>query len=184
LYRVVLIPRITDEKSAMEPVFATPVRASERWSRMTVLELDGHARVVEVEAHPIDTGVVGGECVDLPRNRLAGQGRWVVAGGEEVTISLRVPLVTCAPAGAETAASTAVSPEADIPKAVVVVVVDVITVDLLTRAGGHRSMEPYSEDVRRRVVKALQEGGMFKSSAARLFDDSPSWLSATRGSLA
>ena len=31
-------------------------------------------------------------------------------------------------------------------------------------------MKPYSEDLRRRIVKALQEGGLSKSGAARLFD--------------
>ncbi len=31
-------------------------------------------------------------------------------------------------------------------------------------------MKPYSEDLRRRIVKALQEGGISKSAAARLFD--------------
>src|SRR5215210_8445575 len=33
-----------------------------------------------------------------------------------------------------------------------------------------RSMKPYSEDLRVRIVRALQEGGMSKSAAARLFD--------------
>jgi transposase len=47
---------------------------------------------------------------------------------------------------------------------------DTITVDLLTRVGDHRSMKPYSEDLRRRIVKALREGGMSKPAAARLFD--------------
>jgi transposase len=47
---------------------------------------------------------------------------------------------------------------------------DTITVDLLTRVGDHRNMKPYSEDLRRRIVKALQEGSMSKSAAARLFD--------------
>ena len=47
---------------------------------------------------------------------------------------------------------------------------DAITVDLLTIVGDHQSMKPYSEDLRRRIVKALQEGGMSKSAAARLFD--------------
>jgi transposase len=31
-------------------------------------------------------------------------------------------------------------------------------------------MKPYSEDLRRRIVKALQEGGLSKPAAARLFD--------------
>jgi transposase len=31
-------------------------------------------------------------------------------------------------------------------------------------------MKPYSEDLRRRVVKAVREGGVSKSAAARLFD--------------
>ncbi len=47
---------------------------------------------------------------------------------------------------------------------------DAITVDLIARVGDHRSMKPYSEDLRRRIVKALQEGGVSKSAAARLFD--------------
>jgi transposase len=45
-----------------------------------------------------------------------------------------------------------------------------ITVDLVIRVGDHRSMKAYSEDLRRRIVRALQEGGMSKSAAARLFD--------------
>ena len=36
--------------------------------------------------------------------------------------------------------------------------------------GDHRGMKPYSEDLRRRIVKAVQEGGISKSAAARLFD--------------
>src|SRR5215216_3564794 len=32
-----------------------------------------------------------------------------------------------------------------------------------------RPMKPYSEDLRVRIVRALQEGGMSKSAAARLF---------------
>jgi transposase len=36
--------------------------------------------------------------------------------------------------------------------------------------GDHRGMKPYSEDLRRRFVKAVQEGGISKSAAARLFD--------------
>jgi len=31
-------------------------------------------------------------------------------------------------------------------------------------------MKPYSEDLRSRIVKALQEGGVSKSAVARLFD--------------
>ena len=31
-------------------------------------------------------------------------------------------------------------------------------------------MKPYSEDLRRRIVRAIQEGGVSKSAAARLFD--------------
>ncbi len=31
-------------------------------------------------------------------------------------------------------------------------------------------MKPYSEDLRRRIVKAVQEGGMSRAGAARLFD--------------
>jgi len=31
-------------------------------------------------------------------------------------------------------------------------------------------MKPYSEDLRSRIVKALQEGGMSKTAVARLFD--------------
>ena len=31
-------------------------------------------------------------------------------------------------------------------------------------------MKPYSEDLRRKIVKALQEGGISKSAAARLFN--------------
>jgi transposase len=31
-------------------------------------------------------------------------------------------------------------------------------------------MKPYSEDLRVRIVRALQEGGMSKSAAARLFE--------------
>jgi len=31
-------------------------------------------------------------------------------------------------------------------------------------------MKPYSEDLRRRIVKAVREGGVSKSAAARLFD--------------
>jgi transposase len=31
-------------------------------------------------------------------------------------------------------------------------------------------MKPYSEDLRRRIVRAVQEGGMSKSGAARLFE--------------
>jgi transposase len=31
-------------------------------------------------------------------------------------------------------------------------------------------MKPYSEDLRRRIVKAVREGGMSKAGAARLFD--------------
>ena len=31
-------------------------------------------------------------------------------------------------------------------------------------------MKPYSEDLRRRIVKAVREGGVPKSAAARLFD--------------
>ena len=31
-------------------------------------------------------------------------------------------------------------------------------------------MKPYSEDLRRRIVRALQEGGTSKSAVARLFD--------------
>ena len=35
-----VIPRFTDEKSAMKLVFATLIRASERWSRVSVSELE------------------------------------------------------------------------------------------------------------------------------------------------
>jgi transposase len=31
-------------------------------------------------------------------------------------------------------------------------------------------MKPYSEDLRKRIVKALQEGGVSKAATARLFD--------------
>ena len=36
--------------------------------------------------------------------------------------------------------------------------------------GDHWGMKPYSEDLRRRIVRALQEGGVSKPAAARLFD--------------
>jgi transposase len=36
--------------------------------------------------------------------------------------------------------------------------------------GDHQVMKPYSEDLRRRIVRAVQEGGMSKSAVARLFD--------------
>jgi putative transposase len=35
-----VIPRFTDEKSAMKLVFATLIRASERWSRVSISELE------------------------------------------------------------------------------------------------------------------------------------------------
>ncbi len=35
-----VIPRFTDEKSAMKLVFATLIRVSERWSRVSVSELE------------------------------------------------------------------------------------------------------------------------------------------------
>ncbi len=40
----------------------------------------------------------------------------------------------------------------------------------LARVGDHQVMKPYSEDLRRRIVKAVQEGSMSKSGAARLFN--------------
>src|SRR5215207_5443100 len=45
-----------------------------------------------------------------------------------------------------------------------------ITIDPIVRVGDHWSMKPYSEDLRRRIVRALQEGGTSKSAVARLFD--------------
>ncbi len=38
--RSTVIPRFTDEKSAMKLVFATLIRASERWSRVSISELE------------------------------------------------------------------------------------------------------------------------------------------------
>jgi len=38
--RTKVIPRFTDEKSAMKLVFATLIRVSERWSRVSVSELE------------------------------------------------------------------------------------------------------------------------------------------------
>jgi putative transposase len=38
--RTKVIPRLLDEKSAMKLVFATLIRASERWSRVAVSELE------------------------------------------------------------------------------------------------------------------------------------------------
>jgi putative transposase len=35
-----VIPRFTEEKSAMKLVFATLIRASERWSRVSISELE------------------------------------------------------------------------------------------------------------------------------------------------
>ncbi len=35
-----MIPRLLDEKSAMKLVFATLIRASDRWSRVSVSELE------------------------------------------------------------------------------------------------------------------------------------------------
>jgi transposase-like protein len=38
--RTKVIPRLLDEKSAMKLVFATLIRASDRWSRVSVSELE------------------------------------------------------------------------------------------------------------------------------------------------
>lgn len=46
---------------------------------------------------------------------------------------------------------------------------NVITVDPEAPSGEHASMEPYSEDLRMRIAKAVEEGAS-KSAAARLFD--------------
>ncbi len=64
-----------------------------------------------------------------------------------------------------------------------------ITVDPQSSGSDHARHEPYSEDLRRRIV-AAPEGGMSKSEAARLFDVSLSsvkrhWrLAAQKGPLA
>ncbi len=62
---------------------------------------------------------------------------------------------------------------------------NVITVDPKAPLGDHVSMKPYSEDLRIRIVKAVEEGTS-KSAAARLFDVSLSSVkryvrSASRG---
>jgi putative transposase len=38
--RTKVIPRLMDEKSAMKLVFATLIRVSERWSRLSISELE------------------------------------------------------------------------------------------------------------------------------------------------
>ena len=38
--RTKVIPRLMDEKSAMKLVFATLIRVSERWSRVSISELE------------------------------------------------------------------------------------------------------------------------------------------------
>ena len=65
------------------------------------------------------------------------------------------------------------------------VTANVTTVDPAAPSDDHASMKPYSEDLRMRIVKAVEEG-MSKSATARLFDVSLSSVkryvrSASRG---
>ena len=60
-----VIPRFTDEKSAMKLVFATLIRASERWSRVSVSELERKQLGLLRQELGIDPPPSGGEKVEV-----------------------------------------------------------------------------------------------------------------------
>ena len=60
-----MIPRFTDEKSAMKLVFATLIRASERWSRVSVSELERKQLGLLRQELGIDPPPSGGEKVEV-----------------------------------------------------------------------------------------------------------------------
>lgn len=63
-----VIPRFTYEKSAMKLVFATLIRASERWSRVSVSELERKQLELLGQKLVIDPPPSGGEKVEVKAN--------------------------------------------------------------------------------------------------------------------
>lgn len=64
-----MIPRFTDERSAMKLVFAALIRCAQRWSRVSITEIERHQlRLLRAELQ-IDPPTTSGEKEERPRRR-------------------------------------------------------------------------------------------------------------------